>query len=54
MLYEFKMRNYATEIAKNICCAKTVDVVHFSSVTRWFNKFCSGRKNLNYVKVMQA
>ena len=48
MLYPFQMGPNATESTKNICCAKREGTVDHSTVSRWFKKFHSGCKKLNY------
>ena len=48
MFYAFKLGHNETEKKqKNICRAKTEGKVDYSSVTRWFKKFCSACKNLD-------
>ena len=47
MLSEFKLGYNAAEATKNICYAKGEGAVDHSTVTRWFEKCCSGCKNLN-------
>ena len=47
MLYKYKLSHNTMEATKNICCAKGEEVVDHSTVTRWWNKFCSGCKNCN-------
>ena len=37
----------AEEATKNICCAKVENTVDYSTVTKWFKKFCLGCKNLD-------
>ena len=41
------MKHKVTEVIKNICCVKDIDVALRSAVTRWFKKFYSGCKNLD-------
>ena len=47
MIYEFKQDYNIIEASKNICSMKCEAAVDNSSVTRWFEKFCTGYKNLN-------
>ena len=47
ILYEFELGHNIVEATKNVCCAKTKGAVDRSTVTRWFNKFCSGWKNVD-------
>ena len=41
MLYNFELSHIVTEAIKD------EDIVDYSTVTRWFKKFCLGYKNLN-------
>ena len=42
MLYKFKLSHNMVKVTKNICCAKGKDAVVYSTVIKWFKKFCSG------------
>ena len=42
MLYKFTLCHKAAEATKNICCAKSEEIIDQSTVTRWFKKFHSG------------
>ena len=47
-LYKFKLGHNAMEVNKNICHVKNAGAVDHSTVARWFKKFYSGCKNLDY------
>ena len=47
IFYGFELGQNATEVTKNICCAKVESTIDHRSVIRWFKKFRSGCKNLN-------
>ena len=47
MLYECELSQNVVEVTKNICCKKSESTVDYSTVTKWFKKFCSHCKNLN-------
>ena len=44
MLYKLQPSHNATKTTKNICCE---GIIGYSTVTKWFTKFCSGCKNPN-------
>ena len=48
MLYEFDLSHNTVISTKNISWAEGEGSVDQSTVTRWFEKFRSGYKNLNY------
>ena len=47
MLYELELGHHEMEVIKNICCAKGKGAVDHNTVTKYFQKFCSGYKNFN-------
>ena len=48
MFYDFEVYRNTTEATKNICYAKGENAVDDSKVIKWFKKFRSGSKNLDY------
>ena len=42
MLYEFKMGYNTAKATKDICCVKDNGTVDNNTISRWFEKFCSG------------
>ena len=49
MLYEFEMGHSAImEATKNICGVKGENAIDYSTVTRWYKKFCLCCKNFVY------
>ena len=47
MLYEFALSHNTVKVSKNICDVEGKDVGVYSTLTRWFKKFCSGWVNLD-------
>ena len=47
MVYQFKLDHNATEATKNIFCVKVKGAVDYSTVNKWFKKFCLGCKYLD-------
>ena len=47
MLNEFELGYNAVEATKNIYCVKNEGAFDYSTVTRWFKKFCLSCKNFD-------
>ena len=47
MLYKFELEHNDIEATKSNCYVKSEDAVDHSTVTRWFEKFCSDCMNLD-------
>lgn len=47
LLHEFRLNHKATEAANNICSTMGMDVLSIRTVQHWFNRFKSGRFELD-------